>query len=342
IGQNSATASSTITDVGGSNATSTGFAYGTTASYGATTTSTGSFAANTPTSATLSSLLCGTTYHFAAYATNANGIAYSSDATFTTSSCASPTVTTSAASSLAQTSATLNGSITATGGADATQSGFAYGTTSDLSAVIATSTLGAQTGAASFSSSVSSLTCNTTYYARAYATNGTGTGYGSIVSFTTSACSVAAAASAPAASETTVHPSSAHRREEVLVSAPAVSISSAGAPTLESFIKALISIGVIPADKAVMALSAVSASAPAVSVPHQNLSEGNVGESVRTLQKLLNEKGYTVSSSGAGSPGHETSIFGPATAKALKAFQKANGIPATGFFGPLTRAALGQ
>jgi len=41
------------------------------------------------------------------------------------------------------------------------------------------------TGAGSFSSSITGLTPNTTYYVRAYATNSAGTGYGSAMSFTT-------------------------------------------------------------------------------------------------------------------------------------------------------------
>jgi hypothetical protein len=98
-----------------------------------------------------------------------------------------PTLTTSAASSVATSTAILNGSITFTGGANATQSGFAYGTGATLAAPIATSTLGSQNGTASLSQSLTGLTPNTTYYSRAYATNSGATGYGSIVSFTTSA-----------------------------------------------------------------------------------------------------------------------------------------------------------
>lgn len=98
-----------------------------------------------------------------------------------------PTVTTSAASSVTSSTATLNGSISATGGADATQHGFAYGTDSTLVSVIATSTLGAYSGTGSFNTGVTSLSPNTTYYFRAYATNSGGTGYGAIQSTTTPA-----------------------------------------------------------------------------------------------------------------------------------------------------------
>jgi peptidoglycan hydrolase-like protein with peptidoglycan-binding domain len=59
------------------------------------------------------------------------------------------------------------------------------------------------------------------------------------------------------------------------------------------------------------------------------------------LQKFLNANGYTVASTGAGSPGNETSYFGPATRSALAKYQAAKGIsPAVGYFGSLTRASV--
>ena len=65
------------------------------------------------------------------------------------------------------------------------------------------------------------------------------------------------------------------------------------------------------------------------------------GEDAKQLQKLLNANGYTISSSGPGSIGNETSIFGPLTQKALIRFQKANNIvPSAGYFGPKTRAVM--
>ena len=98
-----------------------------------------------------------------------------------------PTVLTVSATSIAATSATLNANIMSTGGENATQSGFAYGTSADLSTVIATSTLGAQVGTASFSQGILGLTASTTYYFRSYSTNAAGTAFGSVVPFTTTA-----------------------------------------------------------------------------------------------------------------------------------------------------------
>lgn len=101
-----------------------------------------------------------------------------------------PIVITTAASSLTSTTATLNGAITSTGGANATQSGFAYSTDPNLTASVSTSTLGAQVGAVAFAQGLTGLAPSTTYYDRAYATNSAGTGLGSILSFTTPAAPV--------------------------------------------------------------------------------------------------------------------------------------------------------
>jgi len=105
--------------------------------------------------------------------------------TFAAPSVVAPTVTTNFAGGINFNSANLVGSITATGGADATQNGFAYGTVSNLSTVIATTTLGGMTGTGPFNSGISGLSTGVTYYYRAYATNSAGTSYGSILNFTT-------------------------------------------------------------------------------------------------------------------------------------------------------------
>jgi len=76
-------------------------------------------------------------------------------------------------------------------------------------------------------------------------------------------------------------------------------------------------------------------------LPDRNLSYGAVHEDVRQLQKFLNETGFTVAESGGGSPGNETTFFGPATTRALARYQAANGIsPAIGYYGPITRATI--
>ena len=74
----------------------------------------------------------------------------------------------------------------------------------------------------------------------------------------------------------------------------------------------------------------------------RNLTIGSVGEDVRALQAFLNAQNFRVAETGAGSPGQETTRFGPRTRDALARFQTARGIsPAAGFFGPRTRAVIG-
>lgn len=84
-----------------------------------------------------------------------------------------------------------------------------------------------------------------------------------------------------------------------------------------------------------------SVTSAAVAAFKANLTVGSLGSEVKALQEYLNEHGYTVATSGAGSPGNETTRFGAATKAALIKYQKAKGItPAVGYFGPTTRAAI--
>ncbi len=82
-------------------------------------------------------------------------------------------------------------------------------------------------------------------------------------------------------------------------------------------------------------------SAPTIPIPTRNLSPGTVGDDVKNLQKFLNKHGFTIAASGVGSPQNETTYFGNGTYRALIKFQQANKIsPATGYFGPKTRAKM--
>lgn len=79
--------------------------------------------------------------------------------------------------------------------------------------------------------------------------------------------------------------------------------------------------------------------APArVGVPPSDHGRGARGEGVRQLQTALVRLGYMTQAQMNTGPG----IFGPRTQGAVQAFQRANGVPSTGFYGPLTRAALAR
>ncbi len=107
---------------------------------------------------------------------------------------ATPIVTTTAATGLSGSGATLNGTANPNG--SATTGWFRYSTTSpgtcnDTFGTRAPSTggnaLGSGTTAAPYSQTIGSLTASTTYYFCALASNASGTGYGTVLSFTTSA-----------------------------------------------------------------------------------------------------------------------------------------------------------
>ncbi|HWB34372.1 MAG TPA: peptidoglycan-binding domain-containing protein [Candidatus Paceibacterota bacterium] len=72
----------------------------------------------------------------------------------------------------------------------------------------------------------------------------------------------------------------------------------------------------------------------------RDLQQGSTGADVMALQKFLNGDPATmVAVSGAGSPGNETSTFGPATKAAVIKFQtKYNVTPIAGYFGAKSRA----
>ncbi len=94
-----------------------------------------------------------------------------------------PTIATDSISAITQTSASSGGNITDDGGASVTVRGVCWSTSQNPTTADNKTTNGS--GIGSFTSSLTGLTANTTYYLRAYATNGYGTGYGSAILFKT-------------------------------------------------------------------------------------------------------------------------------------------------------------
>jgi len=130
----------------------------------------------------LTGLTANTTYYVRAYATNSKGTSYGIQKSFTTST-TTPVVTTSSVTEITQTTATCGGNVTSNGGATVTARGVCWSTTQNPTINNSHTTNGSGTG--SFTSNISGLTANTTYYVRAYATNSNGTGYGEQKTFTT-------------------------------------------------------------------------------------------------------------------------------------------------------------
>ena len=75
---------------------------------------------------------------------------------------------------------------------------------------------------------------------------------------------------------------------------------------------------------------------PTTTMPTRNLKRGSSGAEVKQLQAALVKLGHMTQAqmnTGAGN-------FGPLTEQSLKKFQASHGVSATGFYGPLTRAAF--
>ena len=132
----------------------------------------------------LSELLPATEYHVRAYATNRIGIVYGEEVVFTMPKQVTlPIVVTANAIEVTETSAKVEGFIPDDGNASIMDKGIVYSTNHNPTTNDDKVSLGSGSGA--FTCILLDLQPNTTYYARAYATNSKGTAYGNEVSFTT-------------------------------------------------------------------------------------------------------------------------------------------------------------
>jgi uncharacterized protein (TIGR02145 family) len=127
----------------------------------------------------LTGLSPNTTYYVRAYATNVSGTAYGNEITFSTM----PVITTTNVTNIGTTTTTSGGNISIGGGATISSRGVVWSTNSSPSIILPTKTTDGS-GAGSYTSSLTGLSPNTTYYLRAYATNFSGTTYGNEITFT--------------------------------------------------------------------------------------------------------------------------------------------------------------
>jgi len=129
----------------------------------------------------LAGLLPGTYYYVRAWATNATGTGYAPSVGFTTVAATAPT--TAAPSAINATTATAGGTAIADAGVAITARGVCWNTTGNPTIADAKSVDGS--GAGSFASSMTGLSCATTYHVRAYSTNAANTVYGPEVTLKT-------------------------------------------------------------------------------------------------------------------------------------------------------------
>ena len=159
------------------------FEYGTSTGYGTKTPAVDAGSGTSPkaVSTGVGGLAAGKTYHFRLVATSSAGTTRGADATFVTAE--PPAVTTSGASSVGSTSATLNGRVDPNG--RSTTYFFDYGTTTAYGSKTSSSSAGSGSSSTTVSKSVTGLKAGTTYHFRLVAASDAGTVAGADQVFTT-------------------------------------------------------------------------------------------------------------------------------------------------------------
>jgi hypothetical protein len=312
VGATSATFNGSITSLGFSNATVEGFEWGTGTTYGTIDSNTGSFATSSYTD-NASSLACNTTYHYRFFATNSIGTASSTDQSFVTSACpvSTPPGGGGGGGGGYVPPITIQPSNCPTG----------LICTPTATTTIATTTC--STSSSALPSYVSTLTIgsrgtNVTNLQTFLAIQGFTkqqyiTGYFGAV---TEAALKAYIADHSFSCTPTAQIANSIACPQGLICTPITTAPTSNGMTVP------------------------------VSVSFaRSLYLGSTGPDVLLLQKILNSLGYVVSSSGNGSPSHETTYFGTATAAALGRFQCAEqivcvGDPGYGLLGPKTIATF--
>ncbi|MBL7886689.1 MAG: DUF1566 domain-containing protein [Flavobacterium sp.] len=196
-----ATVGGTVSNSGGELVLSRGFCYSTSANPTVSNNvvlagaGLGSFASM------INGLAPNTLYYVKAFSTTIAGTAYGNQMTFTTQNGAA-TVTTTTANTIAACSAMSGGTVISDGGSPISFVGVCWNTAPNPT----TSNFAVYTGGTNYTSNLTGLSGNTTYYYRAFVINGFGTFYGNEMSFLTTS----GAATLTTASATSVGPCTAN------------------------------------------------------------------------------------------------------------------------------------
>lgn len=184
IGENTAVTGGVVVSSGGRTVTDRGLCYSyTSGGDGLTCVSVGSGTGEF--NAALTELLPGTTYYIVAYATNSVGSGFGEQLNFTTDiTFTVPIVTTKEVTDITATNALSGGEVLYNGGLPVTQRGICVNNSPNVTLANKLGCTDDGTGNGSFTSDISGMAPETTYYVRAYATNQVGTGYGKELSFT--------------------------------------------------------------------------------------------------------------------------------------------------------------
>jgi hypothetical protein len=134
-------------------------------------------------SAAVTGLIPGKTYYYRVRAVNGGGTSANSNTIKVTTNASPPSLVSPKAESIGTSTAALGATIESDGGAPVTAAGVAYGTSIDPDISANTKRTTVKSGA--FTVNITSLTSNTLYHFRGYATNTAGTGYTADSTFTT-------------------------------------------------------------------------------------------------------------------------------------------------------------
>ena len=172
---NSAISGGNITGNGGSAVTARGVCWSTTENPTVLNAKTTNGSGSGSFTSSLADLAGATTYYVRAWAENSAGIAYGNQVSFSTSA-ALPSIMTVAGNDILPNSAKSGGVISSDGGSAVTARGICWSISPNPT--VANRKTNNGTGAGSYTSLLTGLSAGTSYYVRAYATNGAGTAYG--------------------------------------------------------------------------------------------------------------------------------------------------------------------